>query len=362
MSAGRVFEDRLDPDELAHVGAVLFRAHRLAARPVDDDRRQRGHLHGPDTEIDIVVLVNRIEIVGLVGMQRYRLALQDHLEPIRRRAAQGTVGRADANDGEWNPEMLGDPGADRFAGDFREAVVGSIGDARPVRLGQRAMTLVLVDRAGRAIHESFRLAAVVQELAGMVCVGANAAAPVSRAGIHGGMEDISKVIAEPRRSRRSTCRAARAARRRPSSLSSSPGLPRRAAPQTSLRFASARAIGKAILPGGPRDQNLLAVEHPNLPRDLAAGVVAAHLIRVRRSCDVNPRGNGFRRCPGDPRDRAHRHHDSLRVDVGAASGGSRCGLPGVAFTRSPTRAAPARRAARVFPAGIHACVPRRPRQ
>jgi TetR/AcrR family transcriptional repressor of mexJK operon len=203
------------PDQLAHVCAVVLRAHRLAARPVDDDRRQRGDLHGADAEFDVVILVDRVVVVGLVRMQHDRLALQHHFESIGRRAAFRSISRADADDRERDSKLLGDPSANRFAGDLGEAVVGPLGHAGSVRLGERPLSLILVYRARRAIHEPSRLAAVVQQFPGIIGVGVLRSGANLPRRVHGGMENVVKSSGTPERGCRRHVELQRRDARRP---------------------------------------------------------------------------------------------------------------------------------------------------
>ena len=71
-----VAELHLLADQLPQIGAVVLGAHRLAARPVDGERRCRCDLHGPDAEPDVVVLVDRVVVVGRVGVKDDLLALR----------------------------------------------------------------------------------------------------------------------------------------------------------------------------------------------------------------------------------------------------------------------------------------------
>ena len=84
-----VLEDRLDTDELAHVRAVLLGADRLAAAPVHRDRRDRSDFHGPDAELDVVVLVDRVEVVGRVRVEADRLSPQHPVQAIGGRPPRG---------------------------------------------------------------------------------------------------------------------------------------------------------------------------------------------------------------------------------------------------------------------------------
>src|SRR5690242_13082118 len=77
----RVFEGGFDPDQLAHVGAVILYADGLTSRPIDYNGWDGGDLHGPDPKIYIVVLVDGVVVVGLVRMQPDGPSLQHHLEP-----------------------------------------------------------------------------------------------------------------------------------------------------------------------------------------------------------------------------------------------------------------------------------------
>src|ERR1700733_12549658 len=100
----------------------------------------------------------------------------------------------------------------------------------------------------------------------MVCVGLNAAAPVSRSGVHRGMEDISKVVGNLREvaPRHVEPQRPHTRSRKPVSIS------RLAESRSPPDFVALRKCARnreGNLSGGTRDQYLLAVDHANLSHD-----------------------------------------------------------------------------------------------
>src|SRR5438270_11853500 len=92
---GRVLEDRLLADQLPHVGAVVLDRDDLVSAPVDDQGRHSALAQCGDAEPGAIGLEHGTRVVGLVGMESYRLALDDAIEPVAHRAAVDSRRTAD---------------------------------------------------------------------------------------------------------------------------------------------------------------------------------------------------------------------------------------------------------------------------
>ena len=89
-------EARVPADQAGHVLAPLLDRRRLRARPVDDRGRHRRDREQAGDHRDEVVLVDRVELVGALGMQRNRVAREDLLEVERGPAAVVAVRHVEA--------------------------------------------------------------------------------------------------------------------------------------------------------------------------------------------------------------------------------------------------------------------------
>src|SRR5438270_12676524 len=95
---GRVLEDRLLADQLAHVGAVVLDGDNVVSAPVEDQGRHAARLECGDAEPGAIGLEDGPRVVGLVGMESYRLALDDAIEATPHRAAVHSRRTADPDD------------------------------------------------------------------------------------------------------------------------------------------------------------------------------------------------------------------------------------------------------------------------
>src|SRR5450755_4025245 len=139
--------------EVTQIGAVLLGAHRLAAGPVHHHGFETGDLEGPDTQSDVVVLVDGVVIVGRVRMEHDLLPLEDPTEPVDRGAALRSIGGKDPDDREWHTAVDRGKAGHRLPGDLREAVVAQV-DSGGVVLPEWTGTLIGVGRTGRAVDKT----------------------------------------------------------------------------------------------------------------------------------------------------------------------------------------------------------------
>ena len=258
---GGVLEDRLDADQLTHVGAVVLDADGFAAGPVDDDRGSRGDLHRPDAELDVVVFVDRVVVVRFVGVEPNRLARQHRIEAVGRCAALGPVGGADADDRQRDAVAVGDPGAHGLRRDLREAVVGPKRHARRIGFAQRAMALIAVDGAGGTEDEALCGSAMRKQRTRVVGVRLNAPSPVIGAGVDRRMEDIAEIVWQCGEVRVGHVQHERGDPGGLEFVAVGRVFQARRAPYL-VALGERAGDRKGDLPGRAGDQDLLAVEHP----------------------------------------------------------------------------------------------------
>ena len=260
VRVGGVLEDRLDADELTHVGAIVLDADRLAARPVDDDRGSGGDLHRPDAQFDVVVLIDRVVVVRLVGMESNRLARQHHLQAVGGRSTLGPVCRADPDDRQRNVIAVGDPRAHRFGGDLAEAVVRPQRHAWRIGLTKRAMALVAVDRSGRAEHEALGGPAMMKQRTRIVGIGLDATPPVLGARVHRRVKDVAEIVGQ-----RGEIGIGHVERERCDACCAEPvavgGVPQPGRTPHLVALGQRTGDGEGDLAGRAGDQHLLSVEH-----------------------------------------------------------------------------------------------------
>src|SRR5439155_17895088 len=123
------------------------------------------------------------------------ISSKHRFQSIDRGAPLRAISRKNSDDRQRNSKLFGNPSADSFTSDLREAVVADclVRCAWRIGLVQWPVPLVGVCRSSRAVNEAFGIAAVVKQISRIMRICPNEAAPTS---IHTNscMKDVGEIV------------------------------------------------------------------------------------------------------------------------------------------------------------------------